>query len=86
MTELGTFEAAKEFHVHPVTLLNLIALGRLDARKNEYNRWRINRKSLEAWNLKRLERGQGKRRRAEAVREEQREAATAKYSDQSITK
>ncbi len=76
MTELGTFEAAKEFHVHPVTLLNLIALGRLEARKNEYNRWRISRKSLEAWNAKRLARRHGKRSRVaraaatEAVRAE----------------
>ena len=56
MSELGTFEAARLFNVSPVTLLNLIAQGRLQARKNEYNRWRISRKSLEAWNAKRLAR------------------------------
>jgi len=56
MSELGTFEAAREFNVHPVTILNLIAQGRLQARKNEYNRWRINRKSLEQWNAARLAR------------------------------
>jgi hypothetical protein len=53
MKELGTFEAAREFNVSVVALLNLIYLGKLEARKNEYNRWRITRKSLEAWNKKR---------------------------------
>ena len=56
MKELGTFEAARIYDTSPVTLLTLIAQGRLKARKNDYNRWRIDRRSLEAWNQKRLAR------------------------------
>ena len=54
MAELGTFKAAKMFDVSPASLLALIAQGRLDARKDEAGRWRITRKSLKAWNKKRL--------------------------------
>jgi excisionase family DNA binding protein len=54
MIELGTSEAARAFDAHPVTLLYLIAQGRLEARKDEAGHWRISRKSLEAWNAKRL--------------------------------
>ena len=61
MSEIGTFEAAREYDVSPVTLLSLIAQGRLKARKNAYNRWRINRKSLETWNAKRLARRRWRR-------------------------
>lgn len=71
MTELGTFEAAKVFDVSPATLLTLIAQGRLDAHRNEAGRWRIARKSLEAWNAKRLAKRaaarKNKRRRAPPV-------------------
>jgi excisionase family DNA binding protein len=56
MSELGTYEAAGQYHVAPTTLLNLIAQGRLKAVKNEYNRWRISRESLEEWNSKRIAR------------------------------
>ena len=54
MIELSTSEAARVFDAHPVTLLNLIQQGRLEARKDADGHWRINRKSLEAWNKKRL--------------------------------
>lgn len=57
LDELGTFEASKKFNVSVPWLLNLINRGRLDARKNEYNRWRITRKSLEAWKLAKVKRG-----------------------------
>lgn len=56
MPELGTFDAARVFDVSPVTLLQLIAQGRLQAHKDEDGRWRINRQSLEQWNRKRLAR------------------------------
>ena len=56
MAELGTFEAARVFDVSPVTLLQLIAQGRLQAHKDGSGRWRISRQSLDAWNRKRLAR------------------------------
>jgi excisionase family DNA binding protein len=63
MPEMGTFEAARVFDVSPVTLLQLIAQGRLQAHKDGDGRWRINRQSLEQWNQKRL----GRRRKASKV-------------------
>jgi hypothetical protein len=56
MAELSTFEAAQEFKANPVVLLRLIAQGRLQARRDALGKWRINRKSLEAWNTARLAR------------------------------
>ena len=56
MAELSTFEAARVFETNPVTLQRLVAQGRLRARKDKNGRWRISRKSLEAWNKKRLAR------------------------------
>jgi len=56
MSDMGTFQAARLFDVSPVTLLQLIAQGKLQAYKNGDGRWRINRQSLEQWNQKRLAR------------------------------
>jgi hypothetical protein len=58
MPELSTYEAARAYGAHPVTLQRLVAVGRLDGRKDKNGRWRISRKSLDLWNSKRLARTQ----------------------------
>lgn len=55
MGELGTSEAARHYHTNPVVLIRLIAMGRLDARRNPdgSGRWLISEASLEEWNARR---------------------------------
>jgi predicted site-specific integrase-resolvase len=74
MSELTTFEAAQEFKANPVVLLRLIAQGRLQARRDEFGKWRINRRSMESWNKARMER---RRVIEENTRERQREEVSA---------
>jgi hypothetical protein len=46
MESLGTIAAAREFSKHPNTILRLIALGKLDARKDGNGKWQIPRSAL----------------------------------------
>ena len=52
MSELSTSEATRLYRTNPVVLLRLIAMGKLQARKNPdgSGRWLISRESLEQWN------------------------------------
>jgi hypothetical protein len=59
MESLGTIAAARKYSTHPNTILRLIALGKLDARKDANGKWRILRSALENWQHERV----GKRSR-----------------------
>jgi hypothetical protein len=75
MPELSTYEAARAFDAHPVTLQRLVAVGKLDGRKDENGHWRLSKTSLESWNRKRLARRQDKQRARRAPKSERAGAA-----------
>jgi hypothetical protein len=66
MPELSTYEAARVFDAHPVTLQRLVAVGKLDGRKDKNGHWRLSKTSVESWNKKRL----AKRREKQLARSE----------------
>jgi hypothetical protein len=54
--ELTTSQAMQTYQVFPNVLHRMILMGRLKARKNADGRWLISKKSLERWNLRRVQR------------------------------
>ena len=56
MEVVTTSEAVRRFDVHPVTVLRLILLQRLEAHKDANGHWLISRESLERWNKQRIRR------------------------------
>jgi excisionase family DNA binding protein len=77
MPELSTYEAARAFDAHPVTLQRLVAVGKLDGHKDENGHWRLSKTSLESWNKKRLARRREKQRTHTALKQQEALAATA---------
>jgi hypothetical protein len=70
MPELSTYEAARVFDAHPVTLQRLVAVGKLDGRKDENGHWQLSKTSLEIWNKKRLAKRREKQRVRRAPKQE----------------
>lgn len=54
--EYTTTQAARTYDANPILLLRLIAMGRLEARRNERGFWLISKSSLDAWSSKRIRR------------------------------
>lgn len=71
MPELSTYEAARAFDAHPVTLQRLVAVGKLAGRKDQNGHWRLSKTSLEKWNRKRLARRRENRRARRAPKSKQ---------------
>ena len=70
MPELSTYEAARVFDAHPVTLQRLVAVGKLDGRKDKNGHWRLSKTSVESWNKKRLAKRRETQRDSTAIKSE----------------
>jgi Helix-turn-helix domain len=70
MPELSTYEAARVFDAHPVTLQRLVAVGKLDGRKDKNGHWRLSKTSVENWNKKRLAKRRETQRDSTAIKSE----------------
>lgn len=51
---MTTSQAVRAFDMHPITVLRLIQMRKVAAKKDANGRWLIRRADLEAWSRKRI--------------------------------